>query len=110
MYPRMCLRTVPPEETPVDEPAEPEDVVVEMGLSSFQPAEITVDSGTTVTWRNDSGIPHTVTSGTRGNPTALFDESVPAGDSFTFRFEEPGTYEYFCRLHPGMDAVVIVEP
>lgn len=98
---------VPAEETPGEEPSMA--VEVGMGLSSFQPAEITVGAGTTVTWRNDSGVEHTVTSGARNDPTGLFDERVPAGGSFSFEFDEPGTYEYFCRIHPGMDAVVIVE-
>lgn len=101
---------VPAEETPVEEPpTEPEEVVVEMDLASFDPEEITVAVGTTVVWQDRSGVPHTVTSGSRGNPTELFDESVPAGDSFRFRFSDVGRYEYHCRLHPGMDAVVIVE-
>ena len=102
-----------PVDAPPDGPEEPtvaDDVAeVEMGLASFEPAEITVAAGTTVIWVNDSGVEHTVTAGTRGNPTNLFDETVSTGDSFSYQFDEPGTYQYFCDIHPGMDGVVAVE-
>lgn len=86
-----------------------EEVEVEMIETAFEPTEITVGPGTTVTWINRDSFDHTVTSGVRGEPTDLFDETVPAGESFSYTFEEPGTYEYFCSLHPGMDGTVIVE-
>jgi amicyanin len=82
---------------------------VTMRNSTFQPAEITVSAGTTVTWTNEDAVPHTVTSGTRDNPTGSFDASVASGGTFSFTFEDPGTYEYHCTIHPGMDGVVIVE-
>jgi plastocyanin len=82
---------------------------VAMRNTTFQPEEITVAPGTTVTWTNEDSFPHTVTSGTRDHPTDMFDEKVPGGGSFSFTFEKPGTYEYFCRIHPGMSGVVVVE-
>jgi plastocyanin len=76
----------------------------------FSPPQITVKAGTTVIWTNDDTVGHTVTSGTRGNPSGLFDSGdVPAGGTFSFTFTEPGTYNYYCKIHPGMDGVVIVE-
>ncbi len=76
---------------------------------AFLPQEITVKPGTTITWTNEDNFEHTVTSGTRGNPTGLFDEGVPAGGSFSFTFEKPGTYEYYCRIHNRMHGTVIVQ-
>jgi plastocyanin len=61
-------------------------------------------------WTNNDGFAHTVTAGTRDNPADLFDSgNVEAGETFEFTFDEPGTYEYFCSLHPGMDGTVTVE-
>jgi plastocyanin len=78
---------------------------------SFQPGEITVKVGTTVTWTNDDPSSHTVTSGTRGNPSGLFDSgNVGPGGTFSFTFNEAGTFDYYCKIHPGMDGVIIVEP
>lgn len=77
--------------------------------SQFQPAEVIVQAGTTVVWINQDGLPHTVTAGARGNPTGLFDATVEPGGEYSFTFEEPGTYDYYCSIHPGMDGVVVVE-
>jgi len=102
----------PASEEPTEEEEEevtaPMNVEVAMQGNTFQPAEITVAVGGTVTWTNEDSVSHTVTAGTRGNPTGAFDESVGAGDSFSYTFEEPGVVEYYCSIHPGMDGTVIV--
>ena len=73
---------------------------------TFVPARLTVKAGTTVTWRNEDDIPHTVTSAAR-----LFrSKALDTDDSFSFTFTEPGIYEYFCSLHPRMTATIVVEP
>jgi plastocyanin len=73
---------------------------------TFVPAHLIVKAGTTVTWRNEDDIPHTVTSSAR-----LFkSKALGTDDSFPLTFTEPGTYEYFCSLHPRMTATVVVEP
>jgi plastocyanin len=87
-----------------------EEVEIVMQNTTFQPAEITIQAGTRVTWSNDDPFPHTVTSGTRGDPTDLFDSgNLGGGQSFSYTFEEAGTYEYFCGIHPGMAGTVIVQ-
>ncbi len=108
--------TVTPEPTPttVVEPTEPaptpEPVQVAMVNVTFEPREITVKPGTTVIWTNEDSFAHTITAGTREQPSGLFDSgSVEGGGTFSFTFEETGTYEYFCSFHPGMDGVIIVE-
>lgn len=99
-------------ETPTEAPESPEETgeanVTMQGLA-FQPAELTISAGTTVTWINDDSVGHTVTAGTRESPTGQFDENVPAGESFSYTFDEPGTYDYFCSIHPGMNGMIIVE-
>ena len=73
---------------------------------TFAPARLTVKTGTTVTWRNEDDIPHTVTASNR-----LFkSKALDTDDSFSFTFAAPGTYEYFCSLHPRMTGTVVVEP
>jgi plastocyanin len=77
--------------------------------TTFQPQQIEVAVGTTVTWTNQDTVAHTVTAGPRDNPSGLFDSgNMEAGGTFSFTFTEPGTYEYFCSPHPGMDGTVIV--
>jgi plastocyanin len=86
------------------------EVQVQMINTTFSPKEITVKAGTKVTWTNSDNTSHTVTSGTRGNPSGLFDSgNVPAGGTFSFVFDTPGTYNYYCTYHQGMDGTVIVQ-
>ena len=71
---------------------------------AFAPAELTVAPGTTVTWTNHDDIPHTVTS-TDG---AFKSHALDTDDSFSFTFEKPGSYRYFCSLHPHMVGTITV--
>ena len=83
---------------------------VEMKLIAFRPEKLTVPAGSTVTWKQvDAGF-HTVTSGTvaQGSsgvtemPDGRFESGQLATDAtFTFTFDEPGTYPYFCAVHPA---------
>jgi plastocyanin len=72
---------------------------------SFTPKEITVAKGTTVTWVNRDDVPHTVVNGDK-----LFrSKALDTDDQFSFTFTEPGTYNYFCSVHPMMIGKVIVK-
>jgi plastocyanin len=72
---------------------------------SFKPATLTVKAGTKVTWINRDDVPHTATdSDKRFNSGAL-----DTDDQFSFTFEKPGTYDYFCALHPKMTGRVVVK-
>ena len=72
---------------------------------SFSPAQITVPVGTTVTWTNGDDIPHTVV-----NDEKVFKSKVlDTDEKFSFTFERPGTYPYFCSLHPKMTGKVVVQ-
>lgn len=71
---------------------------------TFQSPTLTVPAGTEVTWTNRDDIPHTVVSDEK-----LFkSHALDTEDKFSFRFTRPGTYHYFCSLHPKMTAEVIV--
>lgn len=88
----------------------------------FEPGEIEIDAGDTVTWINNDDILHTVTSGVGqkqgvpgvsenkdAKPDGMFDEQMDSVDAtFEFTFEEAGTFDYFCAIHPGMTGKVVV--
>ena len=81
---------------------------VDIPAIAFEPAEITVNAGTTVTWTNSDDLPHTVTKD--GGPGADFDSGdLEPGDTFEQTFDEPGTVDYVCTIHPGQTGTVIVE-
>ncbi len=74
---------------------------VEIKLFRFQPEKLEVPVGTTVTWRNDDAILHTVTAGTPGQPQGDFDkELAEKGSGASVTFDSPGTFKYFCARHP----------
>jgi plastocyanin len=71
---------------------------------TFNPSDITVAAGTTVTWTNKATIAHTVTS-----DKGLFDSgNIGSNGTFSFKFAAAGTYPYHCAIHPSMTATVIV--
>ena len=72
---------------------------------SFDPAQITIATGTTVAWRNEDSVPHTVTSTDGAFDSGIFDP----GATFTWTFAEPGSFPYACQLHPQMQGTVIAE-
>ncbi len=72
---------------------------------TFTPQRITVKAGATVTWTNEDDVPHTIASSSKFFKSKALD----TGDKFSFTFTTPGTYEYFCSLHPHMTGAVVVE-
>jgi plastocyanin len=85
--------------------AKSQEVVVKIDNFSFMPHDIMVAAGTTVIWVNNDDIPHTVVSTT----DVFKSKALDTDDKFSFRFDKPGTYEYFCSIHPKMTAKVIVQ-
>lgn len=73
---------------------------VSMTGSQFDPRNIHVDVGTTVTWTNDATHEHTVTS---ASDNWSFDERVPGGDAVEHAFEESGVYDVYCTIHGSSD-------
>jgi plastocyanin len=71
----------------------------------FSPMSLTVKAGTSVTWKNLDGEPHTVTS-----VDGLFRSGgLDQNDTYTFKFVKPGTYKYLCSIHPRMLAEIVVK-
>ena len=100
---------------PVEESSEPETVSVtiptgtaspgcETSNACYLPASITINAGDTVEWENTDTAAHTVTGGSPSNgPSGVFDSSlIMAGASFENTFDDAGSYDYFCMVHPWM--------
>jgi len=95
------------------------DVVIPMKVSRpgcdiedicYIPSNIVVEKGKSVTWLNEDSSFHSVTSGFYPEPSGFFDSGhLDPYQSYTLSFDEIGTYDYFCTLHPWMFAQVIVE-
>jgi plastocyanin len=76
----------------------------------FYPTSLIVSKGTTVTWVNMDLVQHTVTSGSEQAPTSLFDShELSHMQSFSYTFNMPGTYTYFCDIHLDMVGTIIVK-
>jgi plastocyanin len=71
---------------------------------SFGPAALTISAGTTVTWINHDDIPHTVVS----TENAFKSKVLDTDEKFSYTFAKPGTYPYFCSIHPKMTGKVVV--
>ena len=77
---------------------------------AFEPANVTVSVGATVTWTNGDDITHTVTSGAPGKKDARFDGRLDGkGTAYRHTFTEPGTYSYFCDRHQAMTGQILVK-
>ncbi len=68
---------------------------------------LTVPRGTKVTWTNKDDDPHTVTSDS--DPKLFKSPALDTDESFSFTFNEAGTFRYFCSIHPRMQGAVIVQ-
>jgi plastocyanin len=73
---------------------------------TFSPATLTVKSGTTVTWTNKDDIPHGIAWTNNAFPHS---KALDTDDSTTFTFTTPGTYQYFCYIHPHMVGTIVVQ-
>ena len=102
---------------------DPPGVEITIEGIAYRPADVTVDAGDTVTWVNEDAVDHTITSGRPGKQgipgvsdgtkpklDGLFDEPLERkGSTFSFTFDERGTFVYFCRVHAAMKATITVE-
>ena len=85
--------------------AAPESAEVKIDNFTFAPQSVTVKAGTTVTWINEDDIPHTVAATGKTFKSKVLDTD----DKFSFTFTTPGSYQYFCGLHPHMQGSIVVE-
>jgi plastocyanin len=80
--------------------------VVEIHNMKFNPPTLTIAAGTKVTWVNEDNSPHTVTDKGKVFRSAGLDTK----DSFSYTFQSPGEFTYFCTIHPMMVGKIVVKP
>jgi plastocyanin len=81
--------------------------VVKIDNFSFGPVALTVPVGTTVTWTNRDDIPHNAVS--TDDPKIFKSKVLDTDEKFSFTFSKPGTYSYFCSIHPKMTGKIVVQ-
>jgi amicyanin len=84
--------------------AAPSATVVKIDNFTFAPPTITVRAGSTVTWVNDDDIPHAIAADDHSFKSKVMDTQ----ERFSTTFAKPGTYSYFCSIHPRMTGKVVV--
>jgi plastocyanin len=100
--PPAALATLPPPKPP---PTASDGPNVGIENFNFIGADLTVRAGTTVVWTNHDDVEHTVTA----SDNSFSSSSIPTDGQFSYTFNTPGTYSYFCAIHPFMTAKVIVQ-
>jgi plastocyanin len=97
--------TTPKTTTPSTSPSTSSETISIVDFA-FKPNSLTVAPGTTITWKNDGAVAHTVTS-----DTGVFDSGqLGHGNGFNFTFDAPGTYPYHCANHPSLMTATIIVP
>jgi plastocyanin len=86
-------------------PALADDATITIKNFDFNPMNVTITAGSSVTWKNADGEPHTVTS----VDGAFRSGALDTDQSFTFRFDKTGSYKYLCSIHPRMVGIITVK-
>jgi len=84
-------------------PVQAAPATIQIANFTFEPQQMEVKAGATVTWMNGDDIPHTIVSAGKFRSKPL-----DTDEAFSFTFTAPGTYEYFCSLHPHMTGTIVV--
>ena len=103
LFAALAVFAVPPS-TAASAALQPAQGPVNISAFLFEPAAVTVNSGDSVTWLNTDGVPHTSTATT----AHLWGGVMATGQTFTVDFDTPGTYSYYCEIHPAMIGQVTV--
>jgi plastocyanin len=93
------------ERAPDESQSQADARIVKIDNFSFSPATLNIPAGTKVTWINQDDVPHTVVSTNK----RIISPPLDTDDQFSFRFTTPGTYEYYCSVHPHMTGKVVVK-
>lgn len=103
----LCMGVIALSQTGLRAAAETGPAAAEIKIDnfSFTPPTLTVQAGTKVTWTNRDDIPHNIVS----SEQKFKSKPLDTDDAYSFTFNEPGTYQYFCGLHPKMVGKVVVE-
>ena len=91
--------------SPKAQPPQPAAIEIKIDNFSFNPSQLKIAVGTQVTWINRDDIPHTIVATDRAFKSGVLD----TGDKFSHQFTTPGTYTYFCSVHPKMTGQIQVQ-
>lgn len=80
------------------------DAEATIGHFVFEPKEIVINAGATVVWTHDDNVAHSIIS-----PGLFESEVLQRGSKFSFKFDKPGEYSYYCGLHPSMTGKIMVK-
>lgn len=83
----------------------PAETAIKIDNFVFTPNAVTIAVGSTVRWTNKDDIPHNVVSEDKSFKSKVMDTD----EQFTYTFTKPGTYTYFCSIHPKMTGKIIVQ-
>ena len=83
----------------------PAETAVKIDNFIFSPNPLTVPAGTTIRWTNRDDIPHNVVSDDKSFKSKVLDTD----ETFAYTFAKPGTYTYFCSIHPKMTGKIVVQ-
>jgi plastocyanin len=75
---------------------------------TFEPGDVSVAAGDTVTWTNDDTVNHDVTADDKSFSSGDAGDLAP-GDTYDHKFDKAGTFKYVCTVHPGMEGEVVVK-
>jgi plastocyanin len=104
-HPMSAPSAKPAQANAPEAPADPHQVFIDN--FTFSPRQLTVPAGTRVTWVNREDVPHTATSTSK--PRVFDSCTLDTDERFSRVFTTPGTYEYFCILHPKMTGQIVVK-
>jgi plastocyanin len=96
-----------PQQTGAQAPESEQIARVTITNFAFSPATLTVPVGTELVWTNEDDAPHTVTGVDRDSP--IGSKPLDTGDGYSVVLGRPGTYQYFCTLHPMMVGTIVVQ-
>lgn len=102
-----CLLLAATATVRADDSASPVTATISIDNFSFSPDTLTVKAGTTVTWVNHDDIPHTVVSA--DTPRLFKSPPMDTDGHYSYTFSAPGSFRYFCSIHPHMVGQVIVK-
>ena len=101
----LCLTMLAPRHVAAGDDATAAANTIVVKSFMFSPMSINVKAGTKVTWTNKDEEPHTVAS----NEGVFRSAALDTDESFSFKFDKPGTYHYTCTIHPRMIGTITVE-
>ena len=83
----------------------PAEIAVGIENFSFAPGTVTVPAGSTVRWSNKDDSPHNIAA----EDKSFRSKTLDTDDHFSYTFARPGTYKYYCSLHPRMTGTIVVK-